>query len=76
MTTTNQCANSYMAPPAAATPALPPGMTASQAGQLVWEQQQIAAKKAAANAAGNTTIARACATRWVTALAPTLTIAG
>jgi peptide chain release factor 2 len=25
---------------------------------------------------GNTTMARACATRWVTALAPTLTIAG
>jgi hypothetical protein len=53
MTTTNQCANTYMIPPSAPPVQLPPGMTASQAGQLVWEQQQIAQKKAAATAAGN-----------------------
>ena len=52
-TTTNQCANSYMAPPSKPPVSLPPGMTASQAGQIAWEQQQVAQKKAAANAAGN-----------------------
>jgi len=55
-TTTNQCANSYMAPPAGSgsTPvSLPPGMSASTAGAIAWQQQQIAEKKAAASASGN-----------------------